>query len=73
MILGGQTSAMLLVVSQLAYVRTPLQLSWITQSSYDFGLALFMGCQGLVAQLQIVPPFRSSFPSKHDRTWTVSM
>ena len=31
------------------------------------GLALFKECQGLVAQLQIDLPFRSSFFSKHVR------
>ena len=64
---------MLLIVSQLGQVRTPPKLSWITRSSLDFGLALFRGCQGLVAQLEIVPRFRSSFPSKHVRAGSVSM
>ena len=30
-------------------------------------------CQGLVAQLQIVPLYWSLFPSKHVRAWSVSM
>ena len=34
-------------------------------------LALFRGCQLHVARLQIVLPFRSSFPSKHMRAWSV--
>ena len=49
------------------------QLSWILQPGLDFNLVLFRECQRLVALLQIVPLFRSSFPSKHVRTWIVSM
>ena len=38
MLLGGGSCPVLLVVSQLAYVRIPLQLSWRTQSGLDFVL-----------------------------------
>ena len=64
---------MLLVVSKLhlAYDHTALQSSWKKQSGLNFGLAL-MGCQGLWAQLQIVLLFRSSFPLKYVRAWSVS-
>ena len=73
MLLGGQSSPVLPVVSHLAQVHTPSQLNWITRSGLDFGLALFGGCPGLVVQFQIVPPFRSSFPAKHTRAWSVSI
>ena len=35
----------------------------IKRFGLDFNLALFKGCQGLVAQLPIVPLFWSSVPS----------
>ena len=41
------------------------------RSCLGFGLALFRGCQGLVAQLQIVLLFWLSFPLKHVRVWSV--
>ena len=47
-------------------------VEWITWSGLDFDLALFRGCQGLVAQLQILQWFHSSFPSKHIRAWSVA-
>ena len=72
MLLGGRSSPMLLVV-QLAQEHTPLQLSWLMRSGLGFGLAFFKGCQGLVAQLQVVLLSQSSFHPKHVRAWSISM
>ena len=73
MLFDGQSSALSLVASQLAWVHTLPQLSWISESILVFGLALIRGCQGLVAQLQIVLPFRALFSSEHVRTSSVSI
>ena len=40
---------------------------------FRFRSGLLRGCHRLLAQLQIVPLFRSSFPEKHVRAWSVSM
>ena len=67
MLLDGQSSPMLLVISQLAQEGNPPQLSWIIPNGLDFGLALYRGCHEPVAKLQIVLTCQSMFPSKHIR------
>ena len=72
MFLGGRSSPLLWLFLSLRSTHSAA-VEFDNAIWFRIWSGLFSGCQGLVEQLLIVPPFWPSFPSKHVKALSVSM